>query len=217
MWLIHSFWFRRTMHVVFMLLALHQNLYVAASNNNDDEVVFYVVQESWHTGIILKTSSVPDTLWPNAKDFSNYNFIDIGWGDEKFYQIPGISIPLAIRAVLLPTSSVFRVHGFNSSPLKYYGYATLFKIEASPERFQNLVSFIVSSFKVDVDGNLIQSDQKGFYKAKRSYHLFRTCNTWVGLGLKTSGYPIESCFLLTRKQLIRRLNRIESNSVKRIF
>ena len=62
----------------------------------------------------------------------------------------------------------------------------------------NEESIILSKRSV---GNII------FYKAKESYHLFNTCNTWLAKGLKESGIQIEDNILLT-EQLFNELAKI---------
>ncbi len=178
---------------------------------------FYIVQEYWHTGIIVETALVPDSLWPSVMQFRNHRYIDIGWGEEFFYQEPETNAFHALRAVLWPTPSAIRVHGFRTEPSLYYGtYATLFKIKATPEEFYHLIKFIANSFKYDDDGNIIPSHTSSFFKAKRNYHLFRTCNTWVCKGLSSSGYRVRYRAVITRRQLVRQVRRINTDNIERI-
>lgn len=188
-----------------------------AQDLSSDYYSFYIVQEYWHTGIIIETSLVPDSLWPNLKHFRIHRYLDIGWGEEFFYQEPETNAFHALRAVLWPTPSAIRVHGFITDPKVYYGtYATLFEIKATPEQFYHLITFIANSFKHDDDGNLVPSYTSNFFKAKRSYHLFRTCNTWVCKGLKGSGYKVRYRGVITRRQLIRQVKRLDADIVERI-
>lgn len=178
---------------------------------------FYIVQEYWHTGIVIETALVPDSLWPNLKHFRSHRYLDIGWGEEFFYQEPETNAFHALRAVLWPTPSAIRVHGFITDPKVYYGtYATLFEIKATPEQFYHLITFMANSFKHDDDGNLVPSYTSNFFKAKRNYHLFRTCNTWVCKGLKGSGYKVRYRGVITRRQLIRQVKRLDADIIERI-
>ena len=70
-----------------------------------------------------------------------------------FHQEPGISIILAIRAVLIPTQSVIRIHAFQTHPELYYGsFASLFEVKLSNDQYNSLISFISNSFIRDKDG-----------------------------------------------------------------
>ena len=187
----------------------------STNSNNTDGYVFYIMQESWHTGFIIRTSDVPDSLWPQIKQFNNRNFIDVGWGDEDFYQHPGISIYLALRAAVIPTSSALRVSPFNTHPeIHFAQYANLFKITATQEQFYSLINYIADSFTLDEDNNLTPSSSNRFFKSNLKYHLFRTCNTWVARGLRDSGYGVRWRCVLTRRQLARQLSRIEDECTK---
>ena len=180
----------------------------------NDEYVVHVVQEYWHTGIIIATDDVPVELWPEIARFSDKKRIDVGWGDRDFYQVTGRPIGLAAKAILWPTPSVIRLDGFNVPVLSYYGNdARVEKIEMDEEHFYNLITFIAESFVRDEKGNIIPGDDKGesstFFLGKRKYHLFRTCNTWVALAFKSAGYDIRSFLVLAAWQLFRQLDKID--------
>ncbi len=181
----------------------------------------YVVQEGWHTGIILETATIPDSIWHDKERYNDKKYLDIGWGDEAFYQEPSISIILAIRAVLIPTQSVIRIHAFQTHPELYYGsFASLFEVKLSNDQYNSLISFISNSFIRDKDGETILSPlhagNRNFFLAKRKYHLFRTCNTWVCMALKESNVPFRSVGIVTRRQLARQFNRLDQKIVRKI-
>lgn len=176
-------------------------------------ITIYILQQAWHTGIVLKTSTVPDSLWPGVSQFARNRYLDIGWGDEAYYQEPGVNIPLALRAVLIPTQSVIRVRGFWYHPEEVYGTnSSLFKLALNRDQYYRLIRFIANSFTLGPDGNPMLSQRKAgtndFFLAHGKYHLFNTCNTWVALALRASTFPVRTCFIITRGQLARQLKRI---------
>ena len=176
---------------------------------------FYIMQEAWHTGIVLDVNTIPDTLIPLANLRGNSKYIEIGWGDEAFYQTYKIKLRLVFKAVLVPSQSVLRVRGLWSNPESFYGtHTSLFRIECSPEQYHNLLEFISQSFVTDPEGQVMLSGYKehnrNFYLSQRSYHLFRTCNTWVALALSESSFDIRYSMVLTRRQLVRQLRRIDA-------
>lgn len=91
--------------VIFLVLIMFT---VHLSGQDLEELEIFVVQEGWHTGIIFKTNDVDSTIWPEIVPYRNKKFVDVGWGDEKFYQVPGYPVSVAARAVLFPTQSILR-------------------------------------------------------------------------------------------------------------
>jgi uncharacterized protein (TIGR02117 family) len=178
-----------------------------------ESIEFFVLQAGWHTGIVLRTKDVSPADWPEVVNYQRYTFVDIGWGDEQFYQDEGNSPALALRAALIPTSSVIHIVPFNVHPLKLYGSETFLKrIEATSAEFSALCRIISSSFKRDKNGNLIKSqinkNPSGFFEAKGKYHIFNTCNTWVVRCLKEAGYNVSPGGVITQQQLIKALENL---------
>lgn len=190
----------------------------------EKSIEFFVLQAGWHTGIVLRTKDVSPDDWPEVVNYLRYTFVDIGWGDELFYQDEGDSPALAVRSALIPTSSVIHIVLFNVHPLKLYGGETFLKrIEATSAEFSALCNIISSSFERDENGNLIKSqvhkNSSNFFEAKGKYHIFNTCNTWVVRCLKDAGYDVNPGGVITQQQLIKALENLpgeawESNKEK---
>jgi len=181
-----------------------------AKTGHEKTIEFFVLQAGWHTGIVLRTKDILPEDWPEVVNYQRYTFVDIGWGDEHFYQDDEDSPALAVRAALIPTSSVIHIVPFNVHPLKLYGGETFLKrIDATSAEFSALCRIISSSFKRDKNGNLIKSQVKknssNFFEAKGKYHIFNTCNTWVVRCLKEAGYDVSPGGVITKQQLIKAL------------
>lgn len=178
-----------------------------------DQLYVYVVQSAWHTGIILKTENIDSEIWPEVIQYRNFSFIDIGWGDEKFYQNQGSPFFLAARAILWPTSSIIEIYAFNRPPeLIYGGKARLLKIPVTEYQLRALSLFISNSFLRNQLGEIqlsrLYETNTRFFLATQKYHLFKTCNTWIAIAFKKSGFQIRSNFVLNANQLFRQLKKI---------
>ncbi len=181
--------------------------------NNRMPYTVYVVQSMWHTGIILKTGDINSDIWPEIVQYSNKMFVDIGWGDEKFYQSHGNPPLLAARAILWPTNSILEIYSFNNNPSKaYQAKARILKINVTEQQLNDLCLFIVQSFLRNESGqsqlSRLYKTNSRFFMATRKYHLFRTCNTWIALAFKKSGFKVRSCCVLNANQLFRQLKKI---------
>ncbi len=197
---------------VFMFVLSLISLVIPGQDHEPDRYVVTIVQEGWHTGIVLKTDEVPSSHFKEIENFSSYKYLDVSWGDEKYYQHPGTNIWLAVKAILAPTPAVIRLYPFHREPGQVFPNSTIIEITMDQKKFRSLCRFISNSFIRDKSGEIITSkiyNADDFFLAKRKYWLFRTCNTWVALALKGSGFDISSCCLVTANQLFRRLNKLD--------
>ena len=170
--------------------------------SGDKIKIIYVVSHGWHTGIVVKREDVQLEHWPESHEFRWNDFIEIGWGDEGFYQAEEITSSLTVSALIWPTSSVLHVVGFNSSVRSYFPMSVVKEITVSEKGFENLIRFINRSYARGKQGE-VQSLGKGiyghsrFYKAVGSYHLFQTCNHWTAQAIRQTGYPISTFYSFT--------------------
>jgi uncharacterized protein (TIGR02117 family) len=179
----------------------------------DSKFEFFVLQAGWHTGIVLRTKDISPSDWPEVVNYLSHTYVDIGWGDERFYQAEGNPPALAARAALIPSSSVIHIVPFSVHPLNLYSGETFLKrIVATPEQFALLCKIISASFERDENGNLIESrlneSSRNFFKAKGKYHIFNTCNTWVVRCLKDAGFEVSPSGVITQQHLIKALEKL---------
>ncbi len=185
------------------------------SDSRDRQITYtvYIVQEAWHTGIILPVDDVPEYILPEISKFNDSRFLDVSWGEEKYYQFPHPGFFIAASAVLWPTSAVIRLSPFSGSPVKVFPHSKIMEIPMGKDHFYRLCRFISGSFCRDDNGEIIPSTvyrkSRTFFLAKRKYSVFRTCNTWVALAMKESGFDTGTFLLITAGQLFRRLKKIE--------
>ena len=178
---------------------------------SDDLYHVWVIQEFWHTGIVFSTEDVDPDYWPGIVNYKNRRYLDIGWGDEKFYQASGNPVFLAARAILWPTQSVLQVFSFDTPLRSAYGAGSrILKIPLTSRQFESLCRYVSESYVRDEAGNPIASSAYGhtdhFFLSTGKYHLFRTCNTWVAKAFRQSGLEVRSFFVFNANQLFRQLS-----------
>jgi uncharacterized protein (TIGR02117 family) len=173
----------------------------------------YFIKQNWHTAIVFNAQELDAQLFREYNSFSEFGLIDIGWGDEEFYQYPGFDPGLAFKALFYATPSTLRVEGINLTKVDYFDLSEIvIELEVSDEQFRKICSFINKTFYINESGETTILSQKAggkiiFYQSIGSYHLFNTCNTWLARGLRESGINIEDNILLT-EQLFNELSRI---------
>ncbi|AFH50334.1 Putative outer membrane lipoprotein [Ignavibacterium album JCM 16511] len=175
-------------------------------------IEIYFIKQRWHTAIVFNTSNIDTNNFPIIKNFRDYNLVDIGWGDEEFYQYPDFDWELAIKALFYSTPSTLRVEGISISRELYFDLSEIVvKMIVTDEQFKEILKFIDDTFYRDEKGEKVLSSKAGgqiiFYAAKGKYHLFNTCNTWLAKCLNDAGLKIKTDIILT-EQLFNELAKI---------
>jgi uncharacterized protein (TIGR02117 family) len=184
----------------------------------NDSVSVYLVKLGWHTGMVIRTQDIDSSYLPEKRLFSQFKYVDIGWGDDEFYRTPGFDIGLAIKALFYPTVSTLRVEGFNFDIMKYVDYSDVgYIIKLDRKSFNSLTRYVSSTFFINNSSNveLLESRYNGhisFYRANGKYTVFNTCNTWVSKGFKNAGYDIKTEIVLS-EELFDEVDQM-SNAVK---
>ncbi len=176
-------------------------------NHIDSEKIIYLVNHGWHAGIVLKRADIPDTLWPENKDFPSFRYLEVGWGDKGYYQTPNPHLGIAIKAALWPTQSVLHIVGFNEAVTSYFPLSEIIEVRLSNDGFERMIRYIAASYYKGSDG-ISKPIGKGlygnswFYLSEETYHLFKTCNVWTAEVFQAAGYPISLAFIITVEGLM---------------
>lgn len=182
-------------------LIMSQILMLVAANKDyrppDEGIEIFIVSNGVHAEFAIPVpSELIDwkAMFPTKEFQSNYSYIVFGLGDKGFYMnVPtwdDLTFGVAIKAMLIPTSTVMHVDYFIRKPL-VGNYSK--RLLLTDDQYQTLVTYIRNSFTLDEKGNCIIIPNSGYYKtdnfyeAKGSYHSFNTCNNWTNTGLKKMG------------------------------
>ena len=116
----------------------------------------------------------------------------VGWGARDFYtQTPtyaDLSLP-AIWRGMIGDSSVLRLDIAGALPDDLPAR----RLALSEREYAALLDGIWATLKTDADGEPIRSDvagytqTDGFFEAKGTFHILRTCNVWIGERLREAG------------------------------
>jgi len=168
----------------------------------------------WHTGIVFNTSDVDSSIWPEIKYFTEFKYIDVGWGDSAFYQDPDFNLVLAAEALFIPTPSALRIEGLYSSIEDYIKSSDkAVELKLTKNQLDMLCKFIHNDyFRNKKHKLIIYNEEEGskiiFYKSKGKYDLLNTCNTWVAKGLKKAGFKSIDDNLILANELFRQAGKI---------
>ncbi len=172
-----------------------------------------IIQSYYHTGILLELDAETRGKLDLARYFIRYRNIDIGWGEEVFYQDPSFTLSKGARAVLCPSRSVIRAEGFNQDIDDVVGTSDrAMRFRITDDQYDRLCAFINASLTRNVKGEavVVSSHDSGavlFFKSPHTYCLFNTCNTWIAKALKRAGIEISPACVVTASTLFSRLKK----------
>ncbi|GGC55254.1 DUF2459 domain-containing protein [Chelatococcus reniformis] len=179
-------------------------LYPAA---DERAVTIYVVGRAYHSGLLLPRAALLEAarhgafpaVTAVATRFAAYSWIEVGWGEERFYrQVPSIDRldwRLALSALLRPgNAAVLHVVGVGDDPRAAFPDDDLGALTLSAEGFLGLITELERSFGRDAQGQplALGAGVYGpslFFRATGTFNLFNVCNHWTARLVGAAGVP----------------------------
>lgn len=173
----------------------------------------HVVSHGWHTGVILARADIPTNVWPAQHDFKQFEFIEVGWGDDGFYRAEKITTGITLKAIFWPTPSVLHVVGLDRPPAESFPDSKVIRIQVTPQGLSNLCSFIDAAYTRTASGQTIPLGkglygESEFYRANGSYYFPRSCNYWTASALRSAGCPTVPLCSVTASCLMAQVKRV---------
>jgi uncharacterized protein (TIGR02117 family) len=189
------------------------------SKKNNSLYKIYVVKYDWHTGVIFERKAAVKFFPALQDDFSEFNFIEIGWGDKDFYMAEKETFWLAFKAGMFPTKSALHITALINNPEIHYRGLEMIMIDLDEDDFKLLIQYFNKSFALDENRNNIKlknglKKNSQFYLSNEKYYILKTCNAWIAKGLKRAGVPIHPFFALTSKNVMKQLHRVDEYEFK---
>ncbi len=164
---------------------------------SDQGVEIWVISNAVHSDFVLPL----ETEWMDWREyFSSDSFTKplsemthcaIGWGDRGFFvETPtwaDLKIATAVNALAWPSGSCVHV---DLTKIEHLQNAVSVRI--SVQQYKDLVAYVQKSFRLE-NGKPIRianagyGDTDAFFEARGTYHVFNTCNCWIGNGLQAAG------------------------------
>lgn len=175
----------------------------------------YVVKRGWHTGIAIAAADWPNRDWSVLGDFANSEYLEFGWGDERFYQAEEESLWLGIRAALWPTSSVIHVIGLRSPILDHIDANEVVEVRVSVDGLRRMAKAIELEFTestaIATPVSLSAAPKPNhFYSARRKFFFPRMCNWWIASRLKEASCPVEPWTVVSANRIMREARAFDS-------
>jgi uncharacterized protein (TIGR02117 family) len=152
----------------------------------------FVVRHSWHAGIVMERKDLVALIPLLAGDLGEEGYVEVGWGEERFYQARETTVGMALRAVLQPNPSVLQVVPLPRAAREYFPQSELAELQVEEEGYRALAAFVAESFTRTPGREPIRLSPSlygngWFYRAEGSFHALNTCNTWVARAMEKAG------------------------------
>jgi len=174
---------------------------------SDAEVPIGVVDEGWHTGLIVPAEAVGPSLAGLRHWFPEARYLVFGWGNRDFYKATNPGAGMAIAA-LFPSRSIVFVQALRGFPKKALAPDMDVRwLCVSRTGIRKLDVFLENYIKKGPHGELISVapgllPHSQFFASTGTYDAFHTCNTWTAQTLHVAGLPIGAGGVMFARQVI---------------
>lgn len=179
---------------------------VAPDTDRDSTSAVYLVQHGWHAGIALRRADLANGHWPVLDDFPEAQYLEVGWGEARYYPGETRGVWGALRAGAWPTGSVLHVVPVAHTVSATFSENTIVRIPVSSGELDALTTFVAESFADRDDAPAIATGfypGSRFYKSALTYHVFNNCNHWAAAALEAAGCDAAPRWTFTVGQVIR--------------
>lgn len=185
---------------------------VAPSADDAAPATIYIVGHGLHAGLVIGRADLAAGLMPEAADFPDARYLEIGWGDREYYMAPDPSLWVGLKAVLVPTPSALHVVGFDTPVDAYFPASTIVELRLSAAAMDRLARRIDASFERGAGSRAAplgpgQYGDSRFYPSHEKFHLLMTCNAWLAHVLRAAGIDVSPRPAMTAGALIEQLRR----------
>lgn len=175
----------------------------------------YIVNRAWHTGVAIAAADWPNRGWSVLADFPDSNYLEFGWGEERFYQAATESTWMALRAGLWPNSSVIHVIGVKTPNTQNLWADEVVEVHVSADGLRRMTEAIEQEFSERAPAATPVSlsatpKPNHFYSARRKFFFPRMCNWWTASRLADASCPIQPWTVVTAGRVVGEAQSFES-------
>jgi uncharacterized protein (TIGR02117 family) len=187
----------------------------APTGGPDSTSAVYLVRHGWHAGIAVRRTDLPDGSRAAASPlrsvldaFPDARYVEVGWGEARYYPGKTRGVWGAVRAGGWPTESVLHVVPVPGAVPATFRANTIVRIPVGPGELAALGRYVTASFAPAPSGGAIPAAD-GFYPGSRfyrsglSYHVFNNCNHWAAGALEAAGCDTAPRWTFTVGQVVR--------------
>jgi len=206
-------WWRRLLILAVLgwggLLAVRCHLprqATAPDADRDSTSAVYLVQHGWHAGIAVRQPAVSSNQGPRLEGLPEARYVEVGWGEARYYPGHTRGVWGAVRAGAWPTGSVLHVIPVPDAVPTTFPQKTIVRIPVGADELERLRSYVADSFAGDTSATPVADGfypGSRFYRSSLSYHAFNNCNHWAAGALEAAGCDTTPRWTFTVGQVVR--------------
>ena len=177
---------------------------------SDSTSAVYVVRHGWHAGIAVRRAALPADTWPVLDRFPDATYLEVGWGEVRYYPGHTRGVWGALRAGAWPTGSVLHVVPIRGAVPASFPHNTIVRVPVSTTELAALTRYVEQTFAADTDSldaaPGVYPDSR-FYRSSLTYHVFNNCNHWAAGALEAAGCDTAPRWTLTVGRVLRQAQR----------
>ncbi len=163
--------------------------------NSADSVTIAVTNLGWHTGIVVRTEDVLNAE-PQLSSDLRHEYVEIGWGDKKFYQSSGYSWWRGFTALFFSQGAVLHLAGFSQNPSAFFETSEVIELQISKAGHRALIEHVLSMLRRSTSGKTVCLGKSlygegCFYDSTGDFSISNSCNSWTAEALKIAGCGID--------------------------
>jgi uncharacterized protein (TIGR02117 family) len=164
----------------------------ATAPSPDSTSAVYVVRHGWHAGIAVRRADLPAGAWPVLDAFPDAQYLEVGWGEARYYPGESRGVWGALRAGAWPTGSVLHVVPLGSAVAASFPNSAIVRVPVNRTELAALTQYVAASFDTTADGRARRAapgyyPNSQFYTSGLTYHVFNNCNHWAAGALEAAG------------------------------
>jgi len=166
----------------------------------DSTSAVYVVRHGWHAGIAVPRADLPDDAGPMLDPFPDAEYLEVGWGENRYYPGHTRGVGGALRAGAWPTGSVLHVVPIRDAVRASFPNNTIVRVPVHDTELAALTRYVSESFAAAPDSlNAAPGlyPESRFYRSNLPYHVFNNCNHWAAGALEAAGCDTAPRWTLT--------------------
>ena len=176
----------------------------------DSTGAVYVVRHGWHAGIAVRRADLSADAWPVLDAFPEARYLEVGWGEARYYPGHTRGVWGALRAGAWPTGSVLHVVPIRGTVRASFPQNTIVRVPVSATELAALIRYVDASFAQDADtlhaAAGVYPDSR-FYRSGLTYHVFNNCNHWAAGALEAAGCDTAPRWTLTVGRVLNQAQR----------
>ncbi|WP_022836889.1 DUF2459 domain-containing protein [Salisaeta longa] len=178
-------------------------------------VTITLIRHGWHAGLAVPRAALDSVAWVQDVLGPTVQFVEMGWGEARYYPAPDPGWWATVRAGAWPTGSVVHLVPVTTALTARFPRQPMVRLRITEPSLAALLRYLRASVVVRSTGRAVGAapgwyPTSQFVRSPLTYHLFQNCNHWVAEALEAAGCSTTRWRALTVGAVLRQARRCEA-------